>query len=145
MNVERMNRLADKLDGIEDVPIEKCLAGGKVDDLEMNGFQMNWTRRAWRSNGRPRGLCGCVAGWACELFDKPPPGTEDAGLHNHLAHAREALELDDEQAMWLFEPHACIPVALDKIRASEAAAAVRAAAEGAPETSWWADVEVDAQ
>ena len=135
MNVERMRRLADALEGAETLKAcgEWSRAKKGAATPELNRFNMRLWLDRWESwDGGECGTVGCVAGWAAHMFaEKRTCSVRD--------DAADALELSVDEADALFAP---LRVDLDEVTSEHAALAVRKAASGAHPDDWWEHVEV---
>ena len=147
MNGERMRRLADALEGAEDFDMEGLAARGDRLDRRngrlgnMNRFHMGEWASGWRTAAGEEGTVGGVAGWACALFGderelgefKRPDGLYEVP---EFMCAQELLDLSADEAEELFSPNQAIWTP-SRIKAKDAAAAVRKAATGLNQFSWW--------
>ena len=147
MNVARLERLAEALDGAEDAPSDFLAKkhGFKRGRMFQSGGR-KFNMRAWShgfGSGEDCATVCCVAGWTCGLFGNVDDYMDLAFSENPnwehpvKRYAASLLELDGNEADALFLPHFLLDRELPEITASDAAEAVRRAAAGDPPEVWW--------
>ena len=155
MNTERMFKLADALDRVENLfdasngtePRWRFLETDDADDARrpLKWFHMAaWRRSVARGQEDGEwecGAAGCVAGWACQLFSSKRSDEPDVVGDRVGNKAGELLGLTTFQAKRLFSPRE-MQLADSPLEARQAATALRKAAAGHPPEHWWSHVRL---